>query len=66
MHTSARRSAMGWQIYKQDNGKYSIWSSIIDDWVCEDCDRNDLIKAFVGRKKEDIVRMIDKRLNELG
>lgn len=29
---------MGWQLYKQKNGNYAIWSNIIDDFIPTNCD----------------------------
>jgi len=35
---------MGKQIIKQPNGKFALWSTIIDHFICYDCTEEDLVK----------------------
>lgn len=56
---------MGRQIIKQSNGKYAVWSSIVDNFVYYDCIREDLIEAFVEEAKRDIEKNVDDVLEKL-
>lgn len=55
---------MGHQYIKQPNGKFAIWSSIVDDFVYFDCTKEEIIEAeveeVVERLKADITKTLDK------
>lgn len=56
---------MGRQIVKQPNGKYAIWSSILDNFVLYDCTREDLTKEFVKNTEVLKSESIDEILAKL-
>ena len=39
---------MGWQIVKQKDEKYAVWSSIVDDFIWFDCSEEELVEIFLG------------------
>jgi len=49
------------QIVKQPNGKYAIWSTVVDDFVCVECDLAELIDQLC---QEEMTR-IHKRVTEV-
>jgi hypothetical protein len=53
------------QIEKQDNGKYAIWSTIVDDYLYVDCDRDKLIEVYMEEAREDVVRSVDRQIARL-
>lgn len=52
---------MGRQIIKQPNGKYCVFSSIVDNIISYDMTEQDVINEFVAEAKEDI----EKRVKEI-
>lgn len=38
---------MGWQVIKQPNGKYCIWSSIVDDFIVYEATEKEIIDYWV-------------------
>lgn len=52
---------MGRQIIKQPNGKYCIYSSIVDSITYYDMTREDIITEWVKEEKEKI----EERVNEV-
>ncbi len=56
---------MGKQIIKQTNGRYAIWSSTVDNFVCYDCIREELIEEFVEEARRDIEKNVDGVLEKL-
>jgi len=44
------------RIVKQPDGKYAIWSTIVDDFVMTDASREDVIKEYIGNAVMDTVR----------
>lgn len=48
-------------IIKQPDGKYAIWSTIVDDFIYIDCTKEEWIEM---RKKEECDR-IEKDLNDI-
>lgn len=46
---------MGHQIVKQPNGKYAIWSTVVDDFICIDCEnQQELVDEFMDYEKRRI------------
>lgn len=39
---------MGWQLYKQKNGGYAIWSSIVDDFIYINCNEEFIKKCYAN------------------
>ena len=52
---------MGRQIIKQPDGKYSIWSSIVDNFIITDCTKEEYIEFAINEEKEKI----KEQLNEI-
>lgn len=57
---------MGRQIIKQPSGKFGVWSSVVDDFIYLNCDRDDLVNFFVDEKKKEIEKQVDEIINKLG
>ena len=60
---------MGWQIIKQPDGKFSIWSTVSDDFLYIDCDVEDIIRFMARAEKKRITEEVNdivKQLNEGG
>jgi len=55
---------MGWQIIKQPNGRYAVWSTIVDDIIAYDGTKQEIVNLFVKDVVEnttkDVTRMIDR------
>lgn len=49
---------MGQQIIKQPNGKYALFSSIVDDFVLIDAEPQDIIDEWVGKYKLDMEKKV--------
>ena len=57
---------MGRQIVKQPNGKYAIWSSVVDDFVIIECaDAAEIIEALVEDARADISRSVNDVIAKL-
>ena len=43
---------MGWQIIKKENGKYALWSSIVDDFLYDDVSLEylEVVYIFIAEK----------------
>lgn len=52
-------------IYKQPNGLYAIWSSIVDNFVLLDATPEDLVRNFMEVFERDIREMVKHRLIDL-
>jgi hypothetical protein len=51
---------MGRQIMKQSNGKYAIWSTIIDNFIASDCTKKDVIDLMVKEYRKNLKVQINK------
>jgi hypothetical protein len=58
---------MGRQIIKQPDGKYAVWSSVVDDFVMLDAtaeelaaDAGDKAKQAAERETREIIRQLDE------
>jgi hypothetical protein len=49
---------MSHQIVKQPNGKFSLWSTILDDFLLTDCEPSDIIKYELEITKEEITENV--------
>ncbi len=56
---------MGRGIYKQPNGRYAVFSSIVDHFIFYDATEQELIDFFLQEEKEEIERRIHKTVSEL-
>ena len=52
---------MGRQIVKQPDGRFSIWSSIVDNFIITDCTKEEYIEMRIKEETEKI----KKDLNEI-
>jgi len=54
---------MGWQVIKQPDGRLSIFSSVVDDWIYVDCTPEEAVQVFVDQVAEDtrsnVQRIVD-------
>lgn len=56
---------MGRQIIKQPNGKYCVFSSIVDNIIYYDMTPGEIIEAYVEEEKESIKERVDKAIEKL-
>ena len=57
---------MGRQIVRQPDGKFAIWSSVVDDFVIVDCDGiPEIIDAIVEDAKRDITKAVHDVVGKL-
>jgi len=56
---------MSWQIIKQPNDKYCIYSSILDNIIYYGLDRDGLIDAFLEANKISFTKMVDGVIEQL-
>lgn len=56
---------MGRQIIKQPNGKYCVYSSIVDDVIYYDASREMLINQFTQDAKEGIAKQVNEVCDEI-
>lgn len=56
---------MSWQIIKQPNGKYALWSSVVDNFVMYDATEQDIIDEFVDRERERVQRNVQEILDKI-
>jgi len=56
---------MGHQIIKQPNGKFAIWSTIIDDFISMDNTPENLIQYYIEASKKEIRERITETINTL-
>ncbi len=56
---------MSHQIIKQPNGKYSIWSSIVDDFIMNNATPEEIIEYYIKRESEDIKERVNKTIDQL-
>ena len=56
---------MGRQIIKQPNGKYCIFSTVVDNVVHYDCTPEEIIEAFVEDSKSSIEFQVKNTIEKL-
>lgn len=56
---------MGRQIIRQPDGKYAVWSSIVDHFILYDATPGDLIAEFLADEHERVEREVYRVVNEL-
>lgn len=48
------------QIIKQPNGKFAVWSTIVDDFVWRDGTPEQIVNAFVAAERQRIEQRVQK------
>ena len=56
---------MGWQVIKQPNGLYAIWSTIVDGITMWDATEADIVQAFVDDAAEQARASAHSTLRDL-
>ena len=56
---------MGRQIIKQPNGKFCVFSSIVDNVISYDMTEEEIINKFVADSREDIERRVKEIISQL-
>jgi hypothetical protein len=54
---------MGHQVIKQPDGRYAIFSSVVDSWIVYDATRQDVIDYYVEKAAEDARRSATRTLD---
>lgn len=54
---------MSWQIVKQSDGRYAIWSTVVDGFIVEDAGKEEIIECYKERFEEKWKRK-KKELNK--
>ena len=58
---------MAYQIIKQPNGRYALFSSVVDNFIMFEAEPEDIVKFFVDEKiksVEEYVKLVIGRLNK--
>jgi hypothetical protein len=56
---------MGWQIIKQPNGKYCIFSSVVDNVVYYDGTPEQILEAIIEAETTPIRRKVNETISQL-
>lgn len=56
---------MARQIIKQPDGRYAVWSTIVDDFVAVNVDRDEIIEMFVEGERQRIIQSVDETLEHI-
>ena len=56
---------MGYQIIKQPNNLFCVFSSINDDFCMVDATKDEIINYFVEMEKEKIINMVEKTIIQI-
>ena len=56
---------MGRQIIKQPDGKFCVWSTIIDDFIIVDATPEEIIEIYIEEKSEEIKENVYEVVNLL-
>jgi hypothetical protein len=56
---------MGWQIIKQPNGKYCIFSSVVDNVAYYNLDKDEVVQVFIDAEAERIRKEVSRTIDEL-
>lgn len=55
---SSEEETMGWQVIKQPDGKFGVFSSNVDDWVATDCTADEVEELFAEEMGRDMARRL--------
>lgn len=56
---------MGRQIIKQPDGKFCVWSTIVDDFIIVDATPEEIIEIYIEEKSEEIKENVYEVVNLL-
>lgn len=56
---------MSRQIVKKPNGKYAIWSSIVDDFVYDDVTKEEYIKIKTGEESDAVRKRLTAKFEKV-
>ena len=56
---------MSWQIVKQPDGKYAIWSTCVDDFIVTDGTKEEITQVFVDDAKDRVAANVNHIITEL-
>lgn len=56
---------MGRSIVKQPDGKYAVWSTVVDNFVCQDMTRDELKDFFAEEAVEQARQEVDRQLSRI-
>jgi hypothetical protein len=56
---------MGWQIIKQPNGKYCIFSSVVDNVTYYNCTKEQIIDIHIKQEADSIRKRVSLIIDEL-
>ena len=56
---------MGQQIIQQPNGKYAVWSSVVDAFVLLDCEPNEIIDEWLEQERRRLTRAVTEIVDKL-
>ncbi len=56
---------MGYQIIKQPNGKFAVWSTIVDNFIMFDADAKEIIDDRIEKCTQDIIKEVTQTILEL-
>lgn len=54
---------MGREIQRQTNGKYAVWSSVVDDYLVMGATPEEIIEMYVEDAKEEIIASVMRQVN---
>jgi hypothetical protein len=52
-------------IVQQPDGKYAVWSTVVDNFVCQDMTRDELKDFFVEEAVEQARQEVDRQLSRI-
>lgn len=56
---------MGHQIIKQPNGKYAIWSDVVDHFILVHCDEQDIVDYYVEKQTKSLKENVAEEIAAL-
>ncbi len=56
---------MSWQIVKQPDDRYAVWSTVIDDFIIMDATKEEVIQEFVEAERERITDRVNDIIAKL-
>ncbi|MBO9598643.1 MAG: hypothetical protein J7559_12610 [Cohnella sp.] len=56
---------MGRRIEKQPDGKYAVWSTIVDDYIIVDATPEQIIESFIEDARTDIETSVRRDIDRL-
>lgn len=56
---------MGWHIIKQPDGKFALWSTIVDDFITLDATKEEITGYWLDDTKRDTAAYLERVFSEL-